>query len=140
MSTFDIKKFLIKEGMTRVSRDRKRLLKEGYGENLNQRLLDIIHKNDELGFETEVRPGHQWEDVIGDWDPEEVEINAEMGSDDPMSVEPGKYVMTSGDFVRDLEDELGEEIPWTYYIWYTGPNSSYETYFYKLDGPSQRED
>jgi len=28
MSTFDIKKFLIKEGMTRVSRDRKRLLKE----------------------------------------------------------------------------------------------------------------
>ena len=32
MSTFDIKKFLINEGMTRVSRDRKKLLKEAVPE------------------------------------------------------------------------------------------------------------
>ena len=48
MSTFDIKKFLINEGMTRVSRDRKRLLKEAEESGETAEIIYrgfTIHKN-----------------------------------------------------------------------------------------------
>ena len=50
MSTFDIKKFLINEGMTRVSRDRKRLLKEYFTTTVDGYELDSRNPEEVLDY------------------------------------------------------------------------------------------
>ena len=129
MSTFDIKKFLIKEGMTRVSRDRKRLSEE-------------IKEDENV---VTVRAGHQLEDVWGRgmtpeevadfYDPKEMYLDGDIESWD--EIKPGKYYVWSDGVSAEDETEayFGNDvnnIPWDYIFAVMSRHNPYDTEEFRL--------
>lgn len=139
MSNFDLKSFMTNEGLTRVSRDRKKL-----NERAEESLQDYTYN---------VRAGHQAEDVWGrGMDAEDYDVFRDELENDTYihdgnikswdEIEPGNYVIVSdaevdpGEVAQMMGYEDVEDVPWTYSFTVSSHSNPYDnegTLMYRID-------